>query len=179
MSKLRKTFVGIALEIQERRRLVQTLDHKRERRSRHTKLILTILAVLAAGGGVCYAGKGLVFDESPPVHRTAPAWKELAADADAHFQALAFTRELMAAKSHDQLKALWSPNVPPESFLYVEKTLELFKGGALDVQSVRQKADGAPRFEVLCKAPGHGHRLKLSLQGGNGGLKLTNAEMAP
>ena len=179
MSKLRKTFVGLGLQIKERHELVQTLERKRERRSRHTKLILTILAVLAAGGGICYAGKGLVFDEPPPAHRAVPTWKELSADADAHFQALAFTRELMAAKSHDQLKALWSPNVPPESFLYVEKTLELFKGGELDVQNVRQKADGAPRFEVLCKVPGHGHRLKLSLQGGNGGLKLTNAEMAP
>ena len=77
------------------------------------------------------------------------------------------------------LKKMWSYRVPSESLGDHEHTLSLYKGGELNVQSVRKHDEASKEFNIICKSSANGHRLRISFRMEKGVPKLSGVDMTP
>lgn len=181
---MRKTFMNIAVAIEERKKLKASLSKKTEQRSRWMKALVSVVCVGCLGLAAFWLIGPLVLKRTPVVRTVSelkwgevePGSKDFAQPADA-------ASEIFDATAKDGLNGLSrvvSRNIPSEIAEEFVGTMNLFKGGALTVQTVRKKNDDpAGRYEVFCKSSANGHRLKLQLVSENGALRLAGAGMVP
>lgn len=182
MTKMRKTFLNIACKINEKRQFQKNISTKKERRSRMLKISITVLLTALIISGGIYVSKGLLAKKRAALPLHAPKWTELDTASREYSQATQLVDDmiiLMRQQGTDGLKEIWSAHSSPENISHSEKTLSLYKGEELIIQSVREKADASKKFALICKSPNNGHRLKISFCKENDIVKLSGADMIP
>lgn len=182
MAKLRKTFLNIALDIKEKREFQKLLSKQKSRRFLYLKIAGAFLALALLVYGIRHVASGFLSGSPTHAVHTAPQWDDIPIGSPESKPTELFVKDIFEAlgeKGVEELKGAWSVNTPPETVEPYEETLKLFKGGGLSVQRIRKKADASGKYEVLCKSPSNGHRLKLSLRIEDKEFKIVSAEMTP
>ena len=177
---MKNTYHNTAFAIEDRRR------KKEAKEQRHSWMkALVFVACVGGLGLIVFYGVSQVFLKKPPVVHSPSElkWGEVKPDSKDYEQpanaALAIF-DTMTQNGLDGIAQVVGRNIPPEIAAGFAETINIFKGGTLTIQAVRKKNDDpAGRYEVFCKSPAKGHRLKLQLTGENGTLKLTGADMVP